>query len=366
VNEAYAELAKDQPDHDVLAVKSRKLEEVLKEVAEWDQKISEGLVDTVASEADLEAEDVSVEEYREKAYLAQNKINALLYPTLLPPRASSPTPSVHSSNWYNSVASSTTKRTIKLPTIELKKFNGDLSEWLGWWSQFSKIHDDGTLHPVDKFHYLIQSMVVGSRASDLVKSYPVTDDNYSKVIDALTQRFGKPKVLKQVYVRELLKIVIDNAKSKEKLPLSKLFDKLESHLRALESLKVSSEQMSEFLYPMVESSIPAEIFIAWQRSPKYGCDGSHENPPKSELYYLLDFLRKEVENEDQREMVQTGFAQQSSSKDKRDKNWSENLRKRKEDIPTAATLLATREDKRSVGCECAFCGGKSHLSQDCL
>lgn len=45
---------------------------------------------------------------------------------------------------------------INLPKIELKKFNGDLLEWLGFWSQFSKIHEDSSMAPEDKFQYLIQ------------------------------------------------------------------------------------------------------------------------------------------------------------------------------------------------------------------
>jgi len=58
-------------------------------------------------------------------------------------------------------------------------------------------------------------MVPGTRARDLVEGYPQTDDNYAKVIKALNERFGKDKLLIQVYVRELLKLVINNAKAKE-------------------------------------------------------------------------------------------------------------------------------------------------------
>ncbi len=167
-----------------------------------------------------------------------------------------------------SVITKKTKRTYKLPKIEIKKFNGEILEWLSFWSQFEKIHTDDDLHNSDKFQYLSQAMVDGTRAKELVNSYPQTSDNYPKVINALKDRFGKKKMLKQVYVRELIKMIAIKH-SKDKVPLSQLFDKLESHIRALESLGVTDEQTSEFLFPMVESALPEDILIAWQRSVNF-------------------------------------------------------------------------------------------------
>ena len=97
---------------------------------------------------------------------------------------------------------STDKKIYKLPKVEIKKFNGDLTEWLSFWSQFLKVHEDTKLHDANMFQYLTQSMIPGTRAHELVDSYPQTEDNYPKVISALTERFGRKKLLKQVYVRE--------------------------------------------------------------------------------------------------------------------------------------------------------------------
>lgn len=85
----------------------------------------------------------------------------------------------------------TRKRQFKLPKIELKKFSGKIMDWLSWWAQFNKIHLDEELHATDKFQYLIQSMEVNSKAADIVKGFPATEDNYPKVIQALKNRFGR-------------------------------------------------------------------------------------------------------------------------------------------------------------------------------
>jgi hypothetical protein len=118
--------------------------------------------------------------------------------------------------WLNSPAHShrsgatsvQNRKTMKLPKIEFKKFGGELTEWLGWWAQFENILKDEDLHDSDKFTYLVQCMKDRTRAFELVSSYPQSKENYPKVIKALKERFGNPKLLKQVYVRELIRMII--------------------------------------------------------------------------------------------------------------------------------------------------------------
>ena len=43
------------------------------------------------------------------------------------------------------------ERKYKLSKIETKKFEGNLKEWLSFWSQFEKIYVDKALHASDKF-----------------------------------------------------------------------------------------------------------------------------------------------------------------------------------------------------------------------
>lgn len=49
------------------------------------------------------------------------------------------------------------ERKIKLPKLELKKFSGEVKDWVGFWGQFSKIDYDKALNDSDKLQYLIQS-----------------------------------------------------------------------------------------------------------------------------------------------------------------------------------------------------------------
>lgn len=61
---------------------------------------------------------------------------------------------------------------VKLPTIELQKFGGELESWLGFRDTFrSLIHDNNSLGNVKKFHYLKSS--VKGKAEELIKSIEI-------------------------------------------------------------------------------------------------------------------------------------------------------------------------------------------------
>ncbi|GFY30350.1 uncharacterized protein TNCV_4066001 [Trichonephila clavipes] len=132
------------------------------------------------------------------------------------------------------VPTETEKRSFKLPKIELKKFSGKAKDFLAFWSQFQKIHNDKSIAEEDKMQYLLQSVEPKTKAERLVLSFPATAENYLKAIDQLKERFGREDLLVQIYVLELLNLVMKNAVSgRTKTDLSALYDELEGKLRSL-------------------------------------------------------------------------------------------------------------------------------------
>lgn len=109
-----------------------------------------------------------------------------------------------------------TQKQRRLPTIRVPVFNGEIRDWIGWWTQFKGIHQDRDLDQSAKFVYLKQAKQPGTRAADLVNSYPPTKENYSKVIKALEDRFGNKEILIEVYVRELISLMVETAKSERR------------------------------------------------------------------------------------------------------------------------------------------------------
>jgi len=260
ISELDNELSRQHPDRTVIQVKMEMIQKCFEKVETLDESILP-IVAQDCAEEEQDAELTTVSAYEEKYRTAKIRGESFL-------DTNTQSSSADGSLSYVSVDSEAvaSKKTYKLPKIELKKFGGELKDWLGFWSQFEKIHTDKSLHDSDKFQYLVQCMVPGSKAHLLVSSYPQSEANYPLAIDALKDRFGDKVLLTEVYVRQLLKLVMQNASKQKSVSLSTMYDELESHLRALETLGVTREQSAAFLYPLVESSLPVEVIKVWQRS----------------------------------------------------------------------------------------------------
>ncbi|XP_071648476.1 uncharacterized protein [Temnothorax longispinosus] len=203
------------------------------------------------------------------------------------------------------------------------------------------------------FNTLFKPLVKDSRAYELVNnSFPPTADNYDKVIDSLKSRFGRDELLIELYIRELLKLVLNNTAKKEfKMSVVSLYDKLETHLRALESLNVTTEMCAAMLYPLVESSLPEELLRVWQKHPS----ASGITVAKDRLTRLMSFLQTEVEAEERIAMAVSSFG--LNTKEKKGKN----AKLEPNETPTAASLYNAKETRVI---RCIFCN-ENHESSLC-
>lgn len=194
------------------------------------------------SETEFEQDQDRALEYKQRWAEAKSKFNRLV-------KSSHPPLTRHNSHLsiasnpseFNTVHSNQRRKNMKMPKLELPKFDGKVKNWLAFWGQFSKIHEDTELDDIDKFQYLLQSTTVNSPAHQLVSSYPPSAANYSKAIAALKARFARDDILIETYVRGLLSLVWSQLKG-DKCSLTQLYDSLQTHLQALETLNVMKTQ----------------------------------------------------------------------------------------------------------------------------
>ncbi|GFX28709.1 uncharacterized protein TNCV_547361 [Trichonephila clavipes] len=147
-------------------------------------------------------------------------------------------------------------------------------------------------------------MEPGSIAERLVLSFPATATNYRKAIDQLKERFGREDLLEQICVRDLLTLAMKNAaagRAKSDLPL--LYDELESKLISLESLEKTQDKYGDFLTPLVESCLPDEVLVAWERNRNH----QTESEGSRSLEQLMNFLRQEMKGEEMVLLARTGL-----------------------------------------------------------
>lgn len=128
-------------------------------------------------------------------------------------------------------------------------------------------------------------------------------------------------MLIEVYVRELLKLVFSNVLNPtRKMIISSLYDKLETQLKALESLDVTRDRFTAILHPLVESCLPEELLRTWQRhritpvAVSTNGDGQVDR-----LTHLMLFLKNEVENEERISLARSGFSEQAKRNNKEER-----------------------------------------------
>ncbi|GFT12637.1 transposable element Tc3 transposase [Trichonephila clavipes] len=96
-----------------------------------------------------------------------------------------------------------------------------------------------------------------------------------------------------------------------KTDLSALYDELEGKLRSLESLGRTQEKYGDFLTPLVESCLPEEILMAWERKRNTETDAKGSRT----LEHLMTFLRLEVQGEEMVQLAKSGFGTPIRKKD---------------------------------------------------
>ncbi|XP_024874480.1 uncharacterized protein LOC112460240 [Temnothorax curvispinosus] len=92
---------------------------------------------------------------------------------------------------------------VKLPTIELPKFDGNYEFWMAFRDLFeSLIASNATIPAVQKLHYL-RSALTGE-AAKVITTLEITNDNYEVAWRSLKQRFENKKLLTHHLIQTLI------------------------------------------------------------------------------------------------------------------------------------------------------------------
>ncbi|UYV84569.1 hypothetical protein LAZ67_X002650 [Cordylochernes scorpioides] len=257
-----------------------------------------------------------------------------------------------------STISGTAAMNYQLLKLEFKKFGGEPREWITFWSQFSTIDRDPQMPPETKFQYLFQATAENSEVREAVESFPPSADNYPKVIEYIKSRFGEDEILVDIYVHDLLQNVLQNVRAEGKMYVVKLYDRLETQLRALETLGVARDKFAAMLYPLVKSALPEDTLRVWERS-QYTVSG---RGVQDKLTKLMTFLKTEVKGESRVNMAKAAFKIDNNQDAKDDRSNRKYISKKNtgSKMPTATDLANTTQMQNN----CIVCGN-GHPRQEC-
>ena len=199
---------------------------------------------------------------------------------------------------------------VKLPRLDLPKFNGDHLQWLSFHDLFtSLVHNNPRLTDgVQKMGLLLQSL--DGSALDLVRSYAVTNSSYSEAWKTLTERYQHTREL----VNSNRKRLLDQPNLKDEDPgnLRRLVDTSRECIRSLKLLKVSVNHRDAILNFIIGQKLDPESRRLWKLSM------TDDTIPKFDT--LMDFLEKRSKSlsvmslTDQVVKLSTSSSSSSSSK----------------------------------------------------
>ncbi|XP_054713000.1 uncharacterized protein LOC129222513 [Uloborus diversus] len=296
----------------------------------------------IVVEKDYEEELISCEEYNDRILSYKFKIKNCIR------RHGNNVNSVNESSSASSVSSNTTTHTnIKLPKLNIEKFNGDTCLWLEFFNVYeSAIHLNPTLNKLEKFSYL--KTLLSGPAFNCVSGFALNESNYDACINILKDRYGRKDLIINSHMNKLLNLEPVRSSSNI-LGLRNLYDQLLINIRNLDSLNVASGSYGHLLNPIVLKLLPEDLTLEFHRKR-----ASKEN---FEVTELIDFIKNEVECRETAKLIKG----------------EENIKTREIANPQYNTYKSRNSRTKNISSFntavkifCIFCNSDSHPTSQCL
>ncbi|XP_058817061.1 uncharacterized protein LOC131680357 [Topomyia yanbarensis] len=172
---------------------------------------------------------------------------------------------------------------LRLPKIDLPRFDGDFSRWLSFRDTFtSMVHSNGNIPTVAKLQYLLQSLE--GDAKKPFESVDVEADNYASTWDALHKRYDNRRFLKRQLFRTLYELPAVKQESAKRI--HSLVDDFQRHVRALAKLDEPVEHWDTPLANMLSYKLDQSTLRAWEEKTSSQDDVKYEE--------LVEFLYQRV------------------------------------------------------------------------
>lgn len=144
---------------------------------------------------------------------------------------------------------------IKLPTIELPSFDGDLSKWMSFKDTFEAlIHNDNGLSDVQKLCYMRSSLK--GDALKTIQCLKTTNSNYRIAYETITNKFSHRRRIVYSHVMSLL-----NHKC---VQLKESINSIEQNLCCLNALEVDTRSWDPILVPLILNKIDKRLVQEWE------------------------------------------------------------------------------------------------------
>ncbi|XP_037932179.1 uncharacterized protein LOC119666974 [Teleopsis dalmanni] len=188
---------------------------------------------------------------------------------------------IHKSSGENQQDIRSMAHTIRLPELQIPKFDGNYTEWPSFHAIFENlVHNNQELSETEKLQHLFSS--VKGAAFDIIRSLSLSDANYAKALELLKKRFDNKPLILQAHVKEILWARDISNESSTKL--RELSDRINLHMRALQTLGTKEQIADNFLIQIISAKLDSKSKAKWEE------ELSVHDLPTWEM--MTDFLEK--------------------------------------------------------------------------
>lgn len=182
------------------------------------------------------------------------------------------------------VSESTYKKpNVKLPQLELPKFDGDMRQWPAFKNIFNASVDKTDLPMVNKLQYLKTALT--GEAAGLIASLLITDENYVKAIDILTQRYENKTLIVNFHLKAITSVsLISKHNLKDFLVI------LQQSLDSLRAINLPVDGWDVLLVFLITQKLDNSLRAAWEINRK-----ENTFPTLKELLEFLNLRRTAFE-----------------------------------------------------------------------
>lgn len=200
---------------------------------------------------------------------------------------------------------------VKLPTINLMKFDGKYNNWLEFKDTFnSLIHTNSAINNIQKYHYLRASLE--GEPLKVIQSLEFSSENYVTAWDLLCARYNNSRLLVHNHIKSLFEM--ETLSKESATGLRNLTDNVYKHLRALETLKQPVQHWDTLLIFVITSKLDKQTIREWEKRK------ISEEFPK--LDDLSDFIRTRA---DWLETIEINHSSAKVTKEKEIRGGSKNV-----------------------------------------
>ena len=233
---------------------------------------------------------------------------------------------------------------VRLPKINLPKFDGDITRFNHFWQSFEcAVHRKDSIPIINKLNYLF-SLLEGP-AYRAVEGLEFQERNYENVIDVLKSRFGKRQHIVTAHMQALLKLQIHpNANTQQ---LRSIYDKINVNVRGLQALGMPAENYGNLLIPIIMARMPREITM--QVARKTATD-------EWDIDEILGIIQTELEANE--------ISANLAAADKRIRSQDVTPTRVQGTANSFVARQEARKDKGERKLQCYFCKG-SHVAGKC-